>query len=53
MAKRRDLKLVKVDDPTLGKTKEVYKLLTGKEYYEQEMKARKNAKISQVSKVTF
>ncbi|KAK4324611.1 hypothetical protein Pmani_004754 [Petrolisthes manimaculis] len=51
MAKRRDLKLVKIEDPTLNKTKDVYKLLTGKEYYEQEVKAKKNAKISQELKL--
>ncbi|KAK3853653.1 hypothetical protein Pcinc_039813 [Petrolisthes cinctipes] len=51
MAKRRDLKLVKIEDPTLNKTKDVYKLLTGKEYYEQEVKAKNNAKISQELKL--
>lgn len=47
MAKRRDLKIVQVEDPTLkGKTnKLVYKLITGKEYYEVS-KAKKEAKIT-------
>ncbi|KAK7066963.1 hypothetical protein SK128_004312 [Halocaridina rubra] len=47
MAKRRDLKLIQVEDPTMmGKTKKsVYKLITGKQYFEINM-AKKASKPS-------
>ncbi|XP_064109172.1 uncharacterized protein LOC135217316 [Macrobrachium nipponense] len=47
IAKRRDLKLVQVEDPSLkGKTSRlVYKLITGKEYYELS-RAKKEEKSS-------
>lgn len=46
LAKRRDLKLVQVEDPTLkGKVgKQVYKLMTGKQYFEEEVRAKKDVK---------
>ncbi|XP_037791494.1 translation initiation factor IF-3-like [Penaeus monodon] len=46
LAKRRDLKLVLVEDSTLkGKVgKQVYKLMTGKQYYEEEVQAKKDIK---------
>nr|XP_045581379.1 uncharacterized protein LOC123745114 isoform X1 [Procambarus clarkii] len=49
MAKRRDLKVVKVEDSSLKtKDKQVYKLMTGKQYFE-ETKTKKTSK-SSVSK---
>ncbi|XP_042209840.1 translation initiation factor IF-3, mitochondrial-like isoform X2 [Homarus americanus] len=51
MAKRRDLKLVKVEDPSLkSQDKQVYKLMTGKQYFEEEVKAKKSSKSSPSSK---
>lgn len=45
LAKRRDLKLVKVEDPNLSKgSKDVYRLMTGKQYYEEEVKLKKSEK---------
>lgn len=48
LAKRRDLKLVKVDDPNLQAGKKVYKLMTGKQYFEEEIKAKKAEKKTSV-----
>ncbi|MPC08595.1 Translation initiation factor IF-3, mitochondrial [Portunus trituberculatus] len=44
LAKRRDLKLVKVNDSNLKAGKRVYKLMTGKQYFEEEMKAKDEKK---------
>ncbi|XP_047487545.1 translation initiation factor IF-3, mitochondrial-like isoform X2 [Penaeus chinensis] len=46
LAKRRDLKLVQVIDSTLkGKVeKQVYKLMTGKQYFEEEVRGKKDVK---------
>ncbi|XP_063604640.1 translation initiation factor IF-3-like [Penaeus indicus] len=46
LAKRRDLKLVQVIDSTLkGKVeKQVYKLMTGKQYFEEEVRGKKDIK---------
>lgn len=47
MGKRKDLKVVKVEDSSLStKDKQVYKLLTGRQYYEEEMKSKKNSRSS-------
>lgn len=53
LAKRRDLKLVLVEDSTLkGKVgKQVYKLMTGKQYYEEEVQAKKDIKTTTGAKV--
>lgn len=55
LAKRRDLKLVKVEDPTLTKgSNDVYRLLTGKQYFEEEVRSKKSDKKSPTSiKVTI
>ncbi|XP_050726160.1 uncharacterized protein LOC127003470 [Eriocheir sinensis] len=49
LAKRRDLKLVKVEDPNLTKgSKDVYRLLTGKQFFEEQIKSKKSEKKSAV-----
>ncbi|KAG0730137.1 Translation initiation factor IF-3, mitochondrial [Chionoecetes opilio] len=49
LAKHRDLKLVKIEDPSLRKgSKEVYRLLTGKQYFEEEIRAKKSDKKASV-----
>lgn len=50
LAKRRDLKLVKVEDPNLAKgNRDVYRLMTGKQYFEEEVKPKKSEKKHQGS----
>lgn len=54
LAKRRDLKLVKIEDPNMKKGSKVYRLLTGKQYFEEEIKAKRSEKKSSVGvKVVF
>lgn len=45
IARRRDLKVVKIEDSSLRTSdKQVYKLMTGKQYFDEEVKAKKNFK---------
>lgn len=45
IARRRDLKVVKIEDSSLKTSdKQVYKLMTGKQYFDEEVKAKKNFK---------
>ena len=46
LAKKQDLKLVKIEDPSLKKNSNVYKLLTGKQYFEEQMKKKGDKKSS-------
>ncbi|KAK8386431.1 hypothetical protein O3P69_010826 [Scylla paramamosain] len=48
LAKRRDLKLVKVEDVNLKGGRKAYKLMTGKQYLEKEIKAKKSEKKTSV-----